>query len=237
MKKLGEDPRTGQEVTLRSGRFGPYLQLGETANGDGSKPKRASMPKGLSPDDIDLDHALALLSLPREVGKHQDGEPIMAGIGRFGPYIQHGKVFATLRSGDDVLTVGLNRAVTLIEEKRARGSRGPRFGRASGRELGQHPEKSGSILVKTGRYGPYVSHGTVNATLSSDMNPETVTLEQALELLRAKSVRGTSKKTESTLPTKPRSTARKAKPGQRSAAKPSSAARKDDKPARRAKAR
>ena len=111
MKKLGDDPATGLDVTLRSGRFGPYLQLGE-AGRTAEKPKRAGLPKGMSPDDIDLDRALGLLSLPREVGKHpDDGEPILAGIGRFGPYVQHGKTYANLDAGDDVLTIGLNRAV------------------------------------------------------------------------------------------------------------------------------
>ena len=117
MKKLGEDPASGLEVTLRSGRFGPYIQLGEAVNGE--KPKRSGIPKGLTPDDIDLQRALGLLSLPREVGKHpEDGEPIMAGVGRFGPYVQHIKTYANLDSGDEVLTVGLNRAVTLIAEKK-----------------------------------------------------------------------------------------------------------------------
>ncbi|MGB8575835.1 MAG: type I DNA topoisomerase, partial [Pseudolabrys sp.] len=122
MKKLGEDPASGLEVTLRSGRFGPYVQLGEAVEGE--KPKRAGLPKGLSSDDLDLERALGLLSLPREIGKHpDDGEPILAGVGRFGPYIQHGKMYANLTPGDDVLSVGLNRAVTLIEEKRAKGPR------------------------------------------------------------------------------------------------------------------
>ncbi len=116
-KVLGDDPKTGLEVSLRSGRFGPYLQLGEAV--DGEKPKRAGLPKGTSPSDVDLEKALALLSLPREVGKHpEDGEPIKAGVGRFGPYVLHGKTYASLEQGDDVLTVGLNRAVTLIEEKK-----------------------------------------------------------------------------------------------------------------------
>src|SRR5438105_1650938 len=103
MKKLGVDPATGLEVTLRSGRFGPYVQLGEAI--DGAKPKRAGIPKGLAVEDLDLDRALGLLSLPRQIGKHpEDGEPIMAGIGRFGPYIQHGKAYANLETGDDVLS-------------------------------------------------------------------------------------------------------------------------------------
>ena len=133
---------------------------------DGEKPKRAGLPEGLAPDDIDLDRALALLSLPREVGKHpEDGEPIIAGIGRFGPYVQHGKTYANLDAGDDVLTVGLNRAVTLIAEKKLKPGKGRRFGADPGRALGEHPDKGGPIVVKNGRYGPYVSHDGVNATL------------------------------------------------------------------------
>jgi len=130
IKKLGEDPKSGLDVTLRSGRFGPYLQLGEGSVGE--KPKRASLPKGSSPDDIELGRALGLLSLPREVGRHpDDGEAIIAGIGRFGPYVQHGKTYANLSGDEDILSVGLNRAVTLIEEKRARGPRKGRFGAAA----------------------------------------------------------------------------------------------------------
>jgi DNA topoisomerase I len=208
MKKLGEDPASGLEVTLRSGRFGPYLQLGEAA--DGEKPKRAGLPKGLAPDDVDLDRALGLLSLPREIGKHpEDGEPIIAGVGRFGPYVQHGKIYSNLTTGDDVLTVGLNRAVTLIEEKRAKGPRKRRGGGDPGRVLGDHPDKGGPIVVKAGRYGPYVSHDGVNATLPSDMSPEAITLEQAVGLLQARATRGSGKKRAA----KPRSSTRKtAKP-------------------------
>jgi DNA topoisomerase I len=193
MKKLGEDPKSGLEVTLRSGRFGPYIQLGEAVNGE--KPKRASIPKGLTPDEINLQHALGLLSLPREVGKHpEDGEPIMASVGRFGPYVQHIKTYANLDSGDDVLTIGLNRAVTLIAEKILNPGRGRRFGADPGRPLGDHPDKGGPVVVKKGRYGPYVSHDGVNATLPSDMEPETVTLEQALPLLDAREAQGSGKK-------------------------------------------
>jgi DNA topoisomerase-1 len=192
-KKLGADPATGLEVTLRSGRFGPYLQLGEAVNGE--KPKRSGLPKGLSADDIDLDRALGLLSLPREIGKHPDnGEPILAGIGRFGPYVQNGKTYANIETGDDVLTIGLNRAVTLIEEKKAKGPSKGRFGADPGRSLGDHPDQGGPVVVKKGRYGPYVSHDGVNATLPSDMTPETVTLEQALPLLEARAARGGGKK-------------------------------------------
>ena len=162
-----------------------------TSQVEKEKPKRAGIPKGLSPDDIDLTRALGLLALPREVGKHpEDGEPILAGVGRFGPYVQHGKTYANLETGDDVLTVGLNRAVTLIAEKKLNPGRG-RFRADPGRSLGEHPDKGGPVVVKNGRYGPYVSHDGVNATLPSDMTPETVTLEQALPLLDARAARGT----------------------------------------------
>jgi DNA topoisomerase I len=192
-KKLGADPATGLDVTLRSGRFGPYVQLGEAVNGE--KPKRSGLPKGVAADDIDLARALGLLSLPREVGKHpDDGEPIVAGVGRFGSYVRHGKTYANIETGDDVLTVGLNRAVTLIEERKAKGPSRGRFGADPGRPLGEHPDKGGPVVVKKGRYGPYVSHDGVNATLPSDMTPETVTLEQALPLLDARAARGTGKK-------------------------------------------
>jgi DNA topoisomerase I len=230
IKKLGEDPQTGLEVTLRSGRFGPYLQLGEAV--DGEKPKRAGLPKGLSPDDLDLARALGLLSLPREVGKHpDDGEPIVAGVGRFGPYVQHGKTYANLTADEDVLGIGLNRAVTLIAEKRAKGPRKGRFGADPGRALGDHPDKGGPIVVKNGRYGPYVSHDGVNATLPTDMSPDTITLEQAVGLIEARSARGGGKR-----PPAPRSTARKAPAKVKAAAKPKPPAGADKKPARKAKA-
>ncbi|MGH6672510.1 MAG: topoisomerase C-terminal repeat-containing protein, partial [Xanthobacteraceae bacterium] len=188
-KKLGEDPQTGLEVTLRSGRFGPYVQLGEAIEGE--KPKRASLQKGMAPDDVDLAVALKLLSLPREVGRHpEDGEPIRASVGRFGPYVQHGKTYASLETGDDVYTIGLNRAVTLIADKIAKGPRFRRFGADPGRPLGDHPAKGGPIVAKNGRYGPYVSHAGINATLPRDKTPENVTLEEAVALLDARADRG-----------------------------------------------
>ncbi len=194
-KVLGEDPQTGLEVSLRGGRFGPYLQLGEQAKpekkGDKvEKPKRAGLPKGLAPDDVDLEKALALLALPREVGIHpEDNEPILAGVGRFGPYVKHGKTYASLEEGDDVLNVGLNRAVTLIAEKKANPGRGRRFGADPGKVLGEHPDKGGPIVAKKGRYGPYVSHDGINATLPGDKTPETITLEEAVSLLDARAER------------------------------------------------
>ncbi len=190
MRKLGEDPETRLEVTVRSGRFGSYLQLGEAtkdADGETIKPKRAGLPKGVTPDDIDLDRALKLLSLPREVGKHpEDGEPIIAGIGRFGPYVKHHKVYANLDAGEDVTTVGLNRAVALIAEKKANPGKGRRFGADPGRSVGDHPQKGGAVLVKNGRYGPYVTHGGINATIPKDIAPESITLDQAIGLIEAR---------------------------------------------------
>jgi DNA topoisomerase-1 len=186
-KKLGDDPESGLEVTLRSGRFGPYVQLGEAK--DGEKPKRAGLPKGTEPSTVDLELALKLLSLPREIGKHPEGgEPIVAGIGRFGPYVLHNKTYANLENAEEVFTVGLNRAVTLIAEKIAKGPRKGRFG-DPGRALGDHPEKGGPITVKKGRYGPYVTHAGVNATLPNDVTPEAVTLAQAVELINARAAK------------------------------------------------
>ncbi len=185
---LGTDPETGLEVSLRTGRFGPYVQLGE-GNG-GEKPKRAGLPKGKDPAAVDLEFALGLLALPREIGHHpEDGERIVAGIGRFGPYVQHGKTYANIEAADDVFTIGLNRAVTLIADKRTKGSRGRRFGGDPGRALGDHPEKGGPIVVKSGRYGPYVSHDGLNANIPKDKSPEEITLADAVGLLAARAER------------------------------------------------
>ncbi len=178
-RELGRDPETGEAVTLRNGRFGEYVQLGE-----GEKPKRASLPRGLKPEDVTLEKALKLLALPREVARHPtSGEPIVANIGRFGPYVQHGKTYASLAKDDDVLEIGANRAIDLIVAKESGAS--SRFGSSPGRVLGDHPE-GGQVSVKSGRFGPYVSHGKVNATLPKGTNPDELTLEQALEALKAK---------------------------------------------------
>jgi DNA topoisomerase-1 len=187
VRRLGEDPESGLEVTVRAGRFGPYVQLGEGENGE--KPKRTSLPKGTDPASVELERALKLLALPREIGRHpESGEPIVAGIGRFGPYVQHGKTYANLEPGDDVLNIGLNRAVTLIAEKALKGGRGRRTA-APGRALGEHPDKGGEVVARSGRYGPYVSHNGVNATLPAGKTPETVTLEEAVALIDAKAGR------------------------------------------------
>ncbi len=187
-KVLGTDPETGLEVTLRAGRFGPYVQLGE-----GDKPKRSSLPKGWTAASIDLEKALRLLSLPREVGLHPEtGKPITAGLGRFGPFVLHDGTYANLPSADEVFDVGINRAVALIAEKKA-GGRG-RGTPAALKDLGEHASLgSGSITVRDGKYGPYVNHGKVNATLPKGMAPESVTLEVAVALLAEKAAKSPSK--------------------------------------------
>ena len=187
---LGADPESGLEVSLRVGRFGPYLQLGE--NGE-EKPKRASIPKGTDPEGLDLKQALLLLSLPREIGLHpEDNKPIVAGFGRFGPYIQHDGKYASLSGPEEVFTVGINRAVILLAEKAARG--GGRRRSNVIKDLGEHPQLGGKVEILNGKFGPYAKHGKVNATLPKDRDPAETTLEEAVELLAAKSGKGGAKK-------------------------------------------
>lgn len=189
VKTLGQDPATGLDVTLRDGRFGAYVQLGE-----GEKPKRQTIPKGTPRDAIDLDFAVSLLSLPREVAKHPtSGEPILASIGRFGPYVQHGKVYANIGKDDDVLTIGANRAIDLIVAKESGAGRFGRGAATAGRPIGDHPD-GGPVTVHDGKYGPYVKHGSVNATLPKTMAADAVTLEQALELIAARAAAAPPKK-------------------------------------------
>ena len=179
-KVLGEDPETGEEISLRTGRFGPYVQRGE-----GDKPKRGGVPRDVSPDDVDLEYALKLLALPREVGVHpESGKPIVANFGRFGPYIQHDGKYANLESSEDVFNVGINRAVTILAEKAARG--GGQRGGTTLRELGPHPDDEAPIKIMKGRFGPYVAHGGINATIPRGTAPEDVTMDQAVALLKAR---------------------------------------------------
>ena len=180
---LGEDQ--GDEISLRSGRFGPYVQRGE-ATEENKKPPRASLPRGWTPDTMDLEKALTLLSLPREVGAHpDDGELIEAGIGRYGPFVKHGKLYANLKEVDEVFTIGMNRAVEVLAQKLA--SRGAgRTAAAALKELGEHPAEGGPIRVMEGRYGPYIKWEKVNATLPKDTDPEAVTIEMAVELIAEK---------------------------------------------------
>lgn len=177
-EELGEDPETGAPVFRLVGRFGPFVQLGVQEDG-GPKPKRASLPEGMELEDVDLATALDLLSLPRELGPHpESGKPVKAGIGRYGPYVVHEKDFRSLKDGDDVLTVGLERAMELLSEPKA-----GRRGRTPLREIGAHPADGEPIQLFEGRYGPYVKHGKINASLPRGASPDDVTLEQAIELI------------------------------------------------------
>lgn len=223
VRVLGTDPATGLEVTMRDGRFGPYIQLGE-----GEKPKRSSLPKGMSPASVTLEKALALLSLPREVARHpESGEPILVGIGRFGPYVQHGKVYANIDKGDDVLELGANRAIDLIVAKESGGGRRGGAAATPGRPLGDHPS-GGALEVKAGKYGPYVAWGKIFATLPKTMAPDSITLEQAIELVNAKAeAKGGAKGT------KAGARAKSAKPAAKGSAAKSKPAAKS--PARKSK--
>ncbi|WP_404403697.1 type I DNA topoisomerase [Pelagibacterium halotolerans] len=199
---LGVDPETGEEVFLKTGRFGPYVQLG-----DGKEAKRSSIPRGWDAASLDLEKALKLLSLPREVGTHPEtGKPITAGIGRYGPFVLHDGTYANLPDVEEVFTVGLNRAVDLIAEKKANGGNGTRGAASVIKELGDHPD-GGAITVRKGRYGPYVNHGKINATLPKGIEPEAVTKEQALELVAAKA--GTKGKTKTKAAPKKKAAAKK----------------------------
>jgi DNA topoisomerase-1 len=161
---------------------------------NGEKPKRASLGKLDTPETLTLARAVELLSLPREVGKHpEDGEPILANFGRFGPYVQHGKTYANLKDPTEVFTIGMNRAVQMIADKRAKAAANPRSTPGALKSLGTHPD-GGAIEVFDGRYGPYVKHGKTNATLAKGQTPETITLEEAIALIDGRSGGGKKKK-------------------------------------------
>lgn len=201
---LGDHPETGEQVSLRDGRFGPYVQLGEEA-----KPKRASLPKGWDRAEMDLEKALRLLSLPRLVGAHPEtGKDIMAGLGRYGPFVLHDGKYANLESVDEVFEVGINRAVTVIAEKAASGGRG-RGAPAALKTLGDHPD-GGAVTVHSGRYGPYVKHGKINATIPKETKPEDITMDQAVELIAARAAKaGKKPAAKKKAPAKKKATAKK----------------------------
>ncbi|MCW5723862.1 MAG: type I DNA topoisomerase [Maricaulaceae bacterium] len=184
---LGQDPETGATVYLKDGRFGPYVEM--TAPGE-DKPERGSIPKGWNKDELTLEKALKLLSLPRTVGSHpDDGQPITAAIGRYGPYVHHAGTYANLPSADEVFEIGLNRAVSVLADKRANGGRGG--APTALKELGVHEGQP--VRVMSGRYGPYVKWKSVNATLPKGADPQAVTMEQALALIAEKQAKGPSK--------------------------------------------
>lgn len=204
-RELGVDPKSGMPVSVRVGPYGAYVQV-ETAaapeaaepegkkkkkkkKSDAPKPKRVSLPKGMDPNLIDLNTALRVLDLPREVGKHpESGQMITAGIGRFGPYLKMGSQYKSLPPDDDVLNVGLNRAVVLLAEP----SKG-RFGASAGKALGEHPEDKRPVTLNKGRFGPYIKWGKLMATVTKDYDPENLSLNDAIEILAAKAEKDKAK--------------------------------------------
>ncbi len=190
-KALGADPATGQQIYVMLGRFGAYVQLGETPErGSDEKPRRASLGRDFSEDTITLADALKLLSLPRDLGTADDGEAIVANVGRFGPYVKHGTEFRSLEPTDDVYVISLERARELLAQPK----KSMRRQRAAPKELkalGKHPDSGEAVRVLDGRYGPYVTDGTTNASLPKGLAPESLSMDQARELLQARA--GSSK--------------------------------------------
>ncbi|GIL37846.1 type I DNA topoisomerase [Roseiterribacter gracilis] len=222
-RELGTDPASGLMVTLRRGPYGSYVQLGEANKEDkkAPKPKRASLPKGLPAADVDLEKALSLLALPRPVGTDPNtNEEITAGIGRFGPYVKRGPVYKSLTAGDDVLTIGMNRAIELLANAGAKGA-----GRGQLRELGLHPDDQVPVTLHSGRYGPYVKHGKTMASLPRGVTVEEATLDGALPLLAAKAKPGKAKPAakKAAAPKKDAAPAKKTAPAKKAADKKSTA--------------
>ncbi len=225
---LGQDPETGLEIMRRSGRFGPYIQLGE-----GKEAKRASIPKDI--DELNLEWAIKLLSLPRTVGTHpESGKEITASIGRYGPYLVHDNKYARLRTTAEVFETGMNAAVTLLAEAAAnKGGRGNRTPAEPIKVLGAHPISGGEMKVLAGRYGPYVTDGTTNATLPRDAKPEDLTAEAAIVLIDEKAAKGPAKGKKKAAPKK---AAAKKAPAKKAPAKKAPAKKTAAKKATKAKA-
>jgi DNA topoisomerase-1 len=184
---LGDD--NGDGIFLKTGRFGPYVQRGETSE-DNKKPSRASLPKGWAASDVELDSALKLLSLPREIGAHpEDGQIIEAGIGRYGPFVRHGRTYANLKDPEDVFNIGMNRAVEELAKKALSGNSRGATSKAL-KELGEHPDGGGLVNVMDGRYGPYIKYAKINATIPKEKDPEKITMEEAVSLIAEKAAKG-----------------------------------------------
>ena len=222
-KLLGEDQ--GDEIRVFKGRFGPYVQRGPVTE-ENKKPPRQSIPKDWPPEEVDLEQAVRLLSLPRQIGPHpEDGVMVWANIGRYGPYIKHaestsdrGGTNANLESIDEVFTVGMNRAVQLLAEKVA--SRGGR-GKAAKpiREMGEHPDMGGPVNVMEGKYGPYVKWEKVNATIPKEIEPADLTMERAVELIEEKLAKSPAKRKAAKKAAPKKATAKKKAPAKKTAAK------------------
>ncbi|MGZ3816352.1 MAG: topoisomerase C-terminal repeat-containing protein, partial [Bdellovibrio sp.] len=178
---LGKDPQTGLSVYVLNGRYGPYVQLGDVTP-EFDKPKRASLPPGTQPEQVDLKMALELLSLPKTLGKHPGtGKEIKAGLGRFGPFVVHEGDYRSIPKGESIFTITLERALEMLNQpKKGRGRAAPL------KELGAHPESGEAIQVFNGPYGPYIKSGKVNVSLPEGTTPDTVTLEQAAALITEK---------------------------------------------------
>ncbi|MES2353911.1 MAG: type I DNA topoisomerase [Pseudomonadota bacterium] len=175
----------GEDMLLMQGPYGPYVQLGLTGE-EGKKPKRVSLPKGLTPEALTIEIATKLLSLPRDLGLHPEtSKKIIVNIGRFGPYIQHDGGFKSIPRTDSIFDIELARAVELLAQPKGAGRSAP-----AGKMLGKHPKDNEAVTVHDGRYGPYVKHGKVNATLPANLDATTVTLEEAIELIAAKEAKG-----------------------------------------------
>jgi DNA topoisomerase-1 len=229
----------GVAVTLRTGRFGPYVQLGD-ADGD-EKPKRSSIPRGIDAATLDFEKAMQLLSLPREVGLHPETDtPIVAGLGRYGPFILHDGTYANLDNIEEVFSIGLNRAVTLLAEKRAGGGKS-RFQRHAPKvlkDLGEHPDEGGKVQVLEGRYGPYVTHNKVNATVPKSKDAANLTMDEAVALIAERIANGGGRKSKGAK-TKAKKPVAAAKPAKtpKARAKTTSASSKAAKPAAAASAK
>ena len=188
-KLLGQHPDNGADIVLKSGRYGPYVEM-ETDK----KPKRTSLPKSWPYDLMDLDKGLRLINLPRKIGEHpEDGNQIISALGRFGPYIKHNKTYVSLKDPEDMFNLGMNRAVELIADKIANPGRRANSATVL-KELGKHPESNIAITIMSGRYGPYIKYEKINATLPKNKNPEDITLETALEYINAKISKSPKKK-------------------------------------------
>jgi DNA topoisomerase-1 len=185
-REIGVDPASNAAITLRKGPYGAYLQLGEAA--EGSKPRRVSLPRDVTAENVTQDLALQLLALPREVGLHPaDGKPVQAGLGRFGPYLKHGSEFRSLSNTEELLTVGINRAVDILAQPK-----GARRGAANAKPLrvvGAHPSDGKPVEAGTGRYGPFVKHGKIYANLPKDRSPDEVQLDEALRLIEERAAK------------------------------------------------
>jgi DNA topoisomerase-1 len=208
---LGQHPETGQDISRKSGRFGPYIEMGE-----GKEAKRASIPKDAG--ELDLDLAVRLLSLPRTVGNHPEtGEPITASIGRYGPYLAHSGKYAKLAGTSEVFEVGMNAAVVKLAEAASGGARGRGAAREPLKILGAHPRTEAEIKLMEGRFGPYVTDGTTNATLPKSLAPDALTLEEAAQLIDERAAKG---------PPAKKGRGRKAAPAKKPAAKKPAAKKK-----------